>query len=92
MKALAGYAIIEPFKEEEKTTSGIVIATVQKDRPVKGKILDLGPEYLHASGKYVSPSVKVGDVVYYRKWSGDEIKEGEKEYRIVKFEDIIAIA
>ena len=35
---------------------------------------------------------KKGDRVYYRKWGGDEIKDDDgKEFKIVKFDDILAV-
>lgn len=86
LKPLPGYVVIEPLEEEMKTTSGFVIATTQKDRPVKGKILACG-----AQTKDEGCPVNTGDIVAYRKWSGDEVKVGEKDYRVVKFADVIAI-
>ncbi len=35
--------------------------------------------------------VQVGQTVLYKKWGGDEIKLGGVEYKLVKFEDIMAI-
>ncbi|TSC64456.1 MAG: 10 kDa chaperonin, partial [Microgenomates group bacterium Gr01-1014_93] len=37
------------------------------------------------------PPVKVGDKVVYKKWGADEIKVGGFEYKLVKFEDLMAI-
>ena len=42
-------------------------------------------------GKEIKPEFKVGDVVLYKKWGGDEIKVSGKELKLVKFEDIMAI-
>lgn len=88
---LPGYAIIEPIEEEMKTTSGLVIPDSAKDRPVKGRVLATGPHYLHVSGQMVSPPVEPGSIVYHKKWGGEEIKQGEKKYRVVRFEDICAV-
>ena len=85
MKALPGYVIVTPIKEEEGKTSAGLYIPPSKDRPVKGTVTDVG-EHTATAG----PKVKVGDVLYHRRWSGDEIREGEKEYRIVKFEDLMA--
>ena len=85
LKPLSGYVIIQPISEEETTSSGLLVAQTNKDRPVKGKILAVG-----GSLKDEICPVDVDDVVAYRKWSGDEIKVGEKEYRVVKFGDVIA--
>lgn len=86
LKPLAGYVIIEPLEEEMRTASGLVLAQTQKDRPVKGKVLACGNKL-----KDEECPVTEGDIVAYRKWSGDEVKLGEKDYRVVKFGDVIAI-
>ena len=35
--------------------------------------------------------VSIGDKVVYRKWGGDEIKVKGVEYKLVKFDDLMAI-
>ncbi len=34
---------------------------------------------------------KVGEMVVYKKWGGDEIKIAGVEYKLVKFDDLMAI-
>ena len=51
-------------------------------------ILDGSGESIQESARF---SFKAGDVVLYKKWGGDEIKIGGKEYKLVKFEDVMAI-
>jgi len=85
MKALPGYVIVTPIKEtEDKTTSGLYIL-YSKDRPIRGIVVDVG-EQTATEG----PRVAVGETIYHRQWAGDEIKVGEKEYRIIKFSDCMA--
>ena len=81
MKALAGYVICEPIKETETASPAGIYYPPSKDRPVKGRVLDVGMDI---------SLVKAGEVVWHRRWSGDEIKVGEKEYRIIKIEDVMA--
>lgn len=86
IKPLPGYVVIDPINEEVKSTSGLVMAVPQKDRPVKGTVVSVGEPTATEGTK-----IKEGDVVAYRKWGGDEVMVGEKEYRVVKFSDVIAI-
>ncbi len=43
------------------------------------------------NGKTVKSPVRVGDKVVYKKWGGDEIKVSGVEYKLVKFDDLMAI-
>jgi chaperonin GroES len=101
IKLLPGYVLIEPIKGEDTTASGLITPDSSKDRPVKGMVVGVSPiipiqEHFVITEKdhtWVSEcsKVKVGSIVFYRKWGGDEIKDQGKEYRIVKFQDVMAI-
>lgn len=86
ISALPGYVIIEPLDEENHSETGLVIQSNMKDRPIKGKVISVG-EQTATEG----PPVKVGDTIYYRKFGGEEIKEGVKTIRVVKFSECMAI-
>ena len=86
MKALPGYVIVLPTKDNEEQTSTGLYIKASKDRPVKGSVVSVGGQTATEG-----PSVKVGDIIYHRRWSGDEIKEDGISYRIVKFSDCIAL-
>lgn len=90
IKPLAGYALIEPQEAEEITSSGIVLPDSAQEKPAQGKVLAIGNPSL-SDGKKIKAEFKVGDTVLYKKWGGDEIKIEGKEYKLVKFEDIMAI-
>lgn len=87
----AGYVLIEPLEATNKTSSGIYIPDTTSEKPVKGKVLAVGAAEVTESGaKRLSPA-KVGDIVVYKKWGGNEVKIDGKEYLFSKFEDILAI-
>ncbi|OGY22481.1 MAG: hypothetical protein A2126_02025 [Candidatus Woykebacteria bacterium GWB1_45_5] len=90
IKPLSGYALVEPQEAEEVTTSGIVLPDTAQEKPAQGKVLAVGGPAI-VEGKEVKPEFKVGDLVLYKKWGGDEIKIEGNEYKIVKFEDVMAI-
>lgn len=90
IKPLAGYALIEPQEAEEITASGIVLPDTAQEKPAQGKVIAIGaPTFVE--GKEVKAEFKVGDLVLYKKWGGDEIKFGGSEYKLVKFDDVMAI-
>ncbi|MDP2631825.1 MAG: co-chaperone GroES [Candidatus Uhrbacteria bacterium] len=95
LKPTAGYLLIEPLEKEVKTASGIYLPDNAGEKPLKGKVLAVGPsECIDCKGcsscKKVSPC-KTGDTVIYKKWGGNEVKIETKEYLFVKFEDILAV-
>ena len=58
---------------------------------LKGKVLAVGaPEITEKGIKRTSPC-KIKDIVFYKKWGGNEVKIGNIEYLFVKFEDIMAV-
>ena len=91
IKPLADYVLIEPLQKETTLPSGIVIPDTAKEKPQEGKILATGPGRVNPEGKRVDMSIKVGDVVMYKKWGGTEIKVNGKELLLVKEEDILAV-
>ncbi|MBI5733005.1 co-chaperone GroES [Candidatus Jorgensenbacteria bacterium] len=91
-KPLSNHVFIEPQEEEQTTKSGIVLPdTADKEKPVKGKILATGPGKLNDKGERVSMSVKVGDVVLFKKYGPDEIELDGKKYLVGDEDDILAI-
>ncbi len=92
IKPLSDHVFIEPLEEEKTTESGIVIPdTAEKERPMRGKILAIGPGRLDEKGERVPLSVKVGDIVLFRKYGPDEIEIDGKEYLVGEEKDILAV-
>lgn len=90
LKPTAGYLLIEPLEAETKTASGIYLPDNVSEKPQKGKVIAVGPSMLQESQKIESPA-KLNEIVFYKKWGGNEVKIDGKEYLFVKFEDVLAI-
>ena len=80
---------IEEQKEVKK--GGIIIPETAKEKPREGKVVLVGPGKAIEQDKIKPMGVKVGDVVLFTKYGGDEIKIDEQEYIVIKEEDIILI-
>lgn len=89
IKPTAGYLLIEPLEAETKTASGIYLPDTASEKPQKGKIIALGSATFQDGQKIESPA-KLNEIVFYKKWGGNEVKIEGKEYLFVKFEDILA--
>ena len=85
IKPLADRVLVEPKEAETKTASGLYIPDTAKEKPQQGVVVACGP------GKADEPmEVKVGDVVLYGKYSGQEISYEGTKYLIMKQSDILA--
>ena len=82
--------VVEAAAAEEKTAGGIIIPDTAKEKPQEAKVVAVGKGKVE-DGKVIAPEVKIGDLVLFGKYAGTEIKMGDKEYLILKEEDILAI-
>ncbi|NOY14894.1 MAG: co-chaperone GroES [bacterium] len=81
------YVLIEPVEAEKTTPSGIVLPDSVDKKPQLGKVLAVG----QPSQKDKKSPCKVGDVIVYRKWGGEEFEHQSKKLLFVKFEDVLGI-
>lgn len=88
-KPIRGYLLVEPASKEKQTEGGIFIPEMVKDRPEEGTVLKVGEDLLTEYGATLTSPVKVGDLVIFKKWGGNEIKIENKEYFFIRFDDII---
>jgi len=93
LKPMAGYALIEPVEMEKKTETGILLPDSHDEKSQRGKVVALGASKMTEVGHKIVAEFKVGEIVVYKKWGGDEVKFGlsGKELIFVKFEDVLAI-
>ncbi len=92
LKPTAGYVLIEPEEAVKKTSSGIVLPESHDEKPQKGKVLAVGPAEDCGDKKCLcKPPCKVGDIVIYKKWGGNEYNLDSRELMFIKFEDIMAV-
>ena len=82
--------VVEPMEAEAKTKGGIVLPDSAKEKPVRGKVIAVGPGRVSDDGKRIAPAIKKGDTVVYAKYGGTEIEVDDKEYIILRETDILA--
>lgn len=92
LRPLEDKVIIKIEKNEEKTsTSGLVLATLNEEKPTEGIVVAVGPGITLNDGSRVEPDFKVGDKVVYSKYSGTEITHDGEDYLIITLRDIFAV-
>jgi chaperonin GroES len=91
IRPLHDRVIVKRLEVETKSTGGIIIPDNAAEKPSKGKVIAVGPGKTLKGGKHRPLAVKVGDIVLFGKYSGNEIKEGKDEYVVMREEDIIGV-
>ena len=91
LQPMPGYVLVEPAESATQTDSGIYLPDSHDEKPQQGDVLAVGATWKTEHGAEITAPVKKGDAVVYKKWGGNEVKIGDKEYQFLKFEDILAI-
>ena len=91
IRPLHDRVIVRRQEEERTTAGGIVIPDSATEKPSMGEVLAAGNGKVTDSGDVRALDVKVGDRVYFGKYSGTEIKVDGEELLIMREDDIIAI-
>ena len=82
--------VVEPVTEELSASGIIIPDTASKEKPMKGKVLAVGPGKLMDDGKRQEMEVKEGDVVLFSKYGPTEVKVEGKEVLILAASDVYA--
>lgn len=91
VKPLDDRILVQQADAEEKTAGGIVLPDTAKEKPQRGTVKAVGPGKLLDSGERAAVNVKVGDEVYYGKYSGTEVELSGEKFVILKETDILGI-
>lgn len=91
LQPLGDKVIIERLEAQAKTKGGIILPDNAKEKPQEGKVIAVGKGKTLKNGKVVALDVKPGDKILFGKYSGSEVKVGDKEYLIIDADDILAV-
>lgn len=69
-------------KSEQKTVGGIIIPDTAKEKPQMAKVV--------AVGNVENPGISVGDIVFYKKFSGTELEYEGNKYLVIPYADLLA--
>lgn len=91
IRPLHDRVIIERLEEEVKTPGGIYLPDSAKEKPIRGKVVAIGTGKLLDSGETRPLDVQVGNAVLFGKYAGTEIKIDDKDYLVMREEDIMGV-
>ncbi|PIW36670.1 MAG: co-chaperone GroES [Candidatus Kerfeldbacteria bacterium CG15_BIG_FIL_POST_REV_8_21_14_020_45_12] len=86
IQPLGDRVLIKILETEEITASGIVLPDSAKEKKAEGEVMGLGE-----GEKLAKLKLKVGDIVLYGKYSGDEVEIEKEDYKILKHDEVLAI-
>lgn len=102
LRPLADRVIVEQDKAEVKTKGGIILSEAHGEKPLKGKVLAVGPgKYLESAVAqqtvqsvdelFVPMSLKVNDIVYFAQFSPMHIELDNREFLVIREGDILCV-
>jgi chaperonin GroES len=92
VKPLGDRVLVKRVDEEEsKSAGGIIIPDTAKEKPQKGKVVEVGPGRVGDDNERIPMEVKKGDAILFGKYSGTEVKVDGEEYLIMHESDILAV-
>src|SRR5512135_1431628 len=83
--------LLRRIEEKETVKGGIIIPDTAKEKPMEGEVISVGPGKVMEDGRRSPMDVKAGDRVLFGKYAGTEIKIDDKEYVIMREEEILAV-
>ena len=83
--------LVKRIEEKETVRGGIIIPDTAKEKPQEAKVIAVGNGKVTEDGKKIPLDVKAGDKILFGKYSGSEVKIDDKDYLILREEDVLAI-
>jgi len=90
VKPLGDRILVHRLEEDEMKKGGIIIPDTAKEKPMQAKVIEVGSGKRNEDGKLIPCEVKKGDRVLIGKYAGTEVTIDDKEYLILREEDVLA--
>ena len=86
LKPMADNVLLKQHEAQETTSSGIILASTNKEKPAIYEVVSVGP-----GTKDVTMTVQPGDRVVVGKFTGSDVTIDKVDYKFVKQDDILAV-
>ena len=92
IRAIQDKVIVKAREEENKTDSGIFLASNEEDKGiVKADVISVGPGYYDEKGKFKANKLTPGSVIMFNKGSGLIFTYEDEQYHSITENDVIGI-
>ena len=86
IKPLGARVVIKQLDALEKTEGGLILSGSAKEKPQQAEVVAVGP-----GTEDEKMELKVGDIVVFSRYGGNELKYKGEEYTIIEQKDILAV-
>ena len=83
--------VVQREESQERTSGGIFLPDSAKDKPTRGKIVSVGDGRVLENGSRSTLQVKVGDLVLFTSYAGENIEVDGEEYLLMNEGEVLAI-
>lgn len=83
--------IVKRVEETQTTKGGIIIPDSSKEKSLEGEVVAVGNGKTLDNGNVLPLAVKVGDLVMFGQYAGQDIKVEGTDYLIIQEKDVQAI-
>jgi chaperonin GroES len=91
IRPLHDRVLVKRLDEQEQMRGGIIIPDTAKEKPQQGEVIAVGEGKFREDGSRQPLDVKTGDRVLFGKYNGSEVKIDDKEYLIMREDEILGI-
>mgnify|MGYP003908480077 CR=1 FL=1 len=91
IRPLQDRIVVKRLEGESKTKGGIIIPDTAKEKPIEGRVIAVGNGKILKDGKVRPLDVKVGDVILFGKYSGNEVKLDGEDHVLIREDDVLAV-
>ena len=86
IRPLGARVVIKQLDALEKTEGGLILSGSAKEKPQQAEVIAVGP-----GTEDEKMELKVGDVVVFSRYGGNDLKYKGEEYTIINQKDILAV-
>jgi chaperonin GroES len=87
---LGDYVVAEAEAAATKTASGLYLPESAAEKPKTARVVAVGPGKVGDDNERIPMQLKVGDRIVYKSYSTTDVKVGDKDYILVREEDVLA--
>lgn len=91
IRPLHDRVVIKRVEDERTSAGGIVIPDTAAEKPMRGKVVAIGPGKMLDNGQIIPLGLKPGDNVLFGKYSGTEIKISGTDLLVMREDDIMGV-
>jgi chaperonin GroES len=83
--------VVQREVSQEKTSGGIFLPDSAKDKPTRGKVVNVGDGRVMENGSRSTLQVKVGDLVLFTSYAGENIEIDGEEFLLMNESEVLAV-